>query len=235
MAIPSFYHPELKLIDSKISLSEGEALHAAKSRRLRVDDSIRLFNGLGMVAHANILSIDKRKVSASIRQCEQYDRPDTRFSIATAIPKGDRQKTMLDMLTQLGVSEIIPLDCERGVVSYSQNMADKWRRVMVEACKQSQNPWLPTLATQTPIESLVEQTNCCCVYADAEGKNSLKVLGLEVDTTILIGPEGGFSPTEFECFKNYSLPAVKLGGYILRTEAAAIAAASQYNSLKDNV
>ena len=240
MAAPCFYCPQLndRMIineDSIISLSEIESSHAVRSRRLRVGDEVNLITGQGVLAYGSIDHVDKRNVRVKIEGFEATPQRAERLSIASAIPKGDRQKVMLDMLTQLGVSDVFPLVCEHSVTRYSDNLGDKWRRASIEACKQSRNVWVPTIHEGQSVDQLNGSDEYHVVYADIGGcsmasardtanKNDLPLL-------VMIGPEGGFSSSELAYFKKNEIAAVTLGGNILRTEAASISAMAQFVSL----
>lgn len=225
MAIPSFYQPQLNLDDQQVSLDANEASHAVRSRRLRAGQTVRLFNGRGLVALGELVVVGRREVIVQLNSCEQLPIPQRKFSVASAVPKGDRQKIMVDMLTQLGVFEIIPLHFERSVTSFSKNMAEKWRRVAIEACKQSQNPWLPTICDSIELTDLLEQRGQQSVVANASGECLDDVANKFCELTVIVGPEGGFSNLEFTKLKEYEVSFVAMGPYILRTEVAAITAA----------
>ncbi|MFT6407745.1 MAG: 16S rRNA (uracil1498-N3)-methyltransferase [Arenicella sp.] len=155
MSIPSFYYPLLASNDCVISLDANEASHAVKSRRLRVGQTVRIFNGAGRQAIGILSLIERRSVRVELSSIEQLEQPARKVSIAVAVPKGDRQKVMVDMLTQLGVFEIIPLRCQYSVTKFSPAIAEKWARVAVEACKQSQNPWLPIITSERDLDDLL--------------------------------------------------------------------------------
>ena len=241
MSIPSFYYPSLTPQDSVVSLDAKEASHAAKSRRLRVGQQVRLFNGLGLVAMGALSLVERRNVMIELDSFEQLEAPARRVSIAVATPKGDRQKVMIDILTQLGVFEIIPVRCQYSETKFNHNTADKWVRVSIEACKQSQNPWLPRIASERDLDQLLgsweegcdnsnhsqrNQSQRNLVVANADGECLLNLTQDNSDVTVLIGPEGGFSEQEFVKLRQFSVPSMRIGPYILRTEAAAISAAS---------
>jgi len=231
MALATFYHPALEQNDTTVELSAAESSHAIKSRRLSVGSSIQLINGRGILAHATISETNKRTVTTHIESLEQYDL-NYSLTVATAIPKGDRQKTMVDMLSQLGVTDIIPLRCERSASYFRPNMQEKWQRYAIEACKQSQNPWLPRILPETNIEQVLMDIKSTVIYADAEGQSVLTLDNcLRDNVTALIGPEGGFTEFEMNLLEKSCL-AVSFGAHILRTELASVIAASQLR-LKD--
>lgn len=233
MSVATFYYLGDLRVDTSIELSAEEARHALKSRRLSVGAEIQLINGQGIIAQAQLSAIGKRQLSADIIALQFIEQPTPIVTLATAIPKGDRQKVMLDMVTQLGVSKIIPLDCKHSVTRFSNNTLLKWQRACIEACKQSQNPWLPTIAPeQTAAECLLDYSKkpgVALLYADQKGKAMAKVSATiqANEICIMVGPEGGFSNDEAQLFVDHDAQAVKFASAILRTEAASIVAVAQ--------
>lgn len=232
MAIPSFYHPNLNKQDSTVSLDAAEASHAVNARRLKVGQDVRLFDGQGLVALGVFSEVARRSAVVTISSFNQIEAVSRSLSIAVAAPKGDRQKVMLDMLTQLGVSEIIPLRCEHSISKFSDNTHEKWQRVTIEAAKQSQNPFLPKIHQSISLKDLLATNSKTVLVANANGQSIIEQSVDMSSLLILVGPEGGFSDAEFSLFKRLDIPFIALGGHILRTEAAAIAAAAQFNLIK---
>lgn len=230
MAIPSFYHPDLVPEDTLVQLSNNEALHASKSRRLGAGQPVILLNGKGLVARSEIESVAQREVSVRVLSTEQKEKIEHPLTVATAVPKGDRQRVMVDMLTQLGVKELIPLACEHSVTRYKPNMHQKWRRWAVEACKQSQNPWMLEIDEDISLVNLLKIASERMVFADINGlaMKDLKPHMLKQNTILVIGPEGGFSDAEITLFHEQEVKSLKSSGHILRTETAAVALAAQW-------
>ena len=232
MATPSFYHPSLNEQDSIVNLSAAEASHAVSARRLKVGHKVRLFDGLGLVAYGELSTAARRTVAVSIKSFERLEKPNKRLTIAVASPKGDRQKNMLDMLTQLGVSDIIPLSCEYSITKFNDKVREKWQRVVIEAAKQSQNPFLPIIHKNISLNDLISDTSKTVLVANAGGQSILELNFPLEELIVVVGPEGGFSDAEFDLFENSTITSIALGGHILRTEAAAVAAAAQFNVFK---
>ena len=235
MATATFYTTEALNSDQRIYLSEQESLHAIKSRRLSVGQGIQLINGQGQLAQAEIAEVNKKQVAVNVGSIKTVPQPACSLTIATAIPKGDRQKVMLDMMTQLGVSKIVPLECEYSVTRFSHNMFEKWQRVCIEACKQSQQAWLPEIALPQSLQSFVihelesEAKVKKILFADLSGSTATEIDVTSVsEIVILIGPEGGFSATEINFLRSQKLDAITLGSAILRTETACVAAAAVF-------
>jgi len=137
---PFFFHSELCESASVVELVPSEMAHAVKSRRLKVGQAVSLLNGEGLVAHGHIQQLDRRKVIVELAAFNRHKRLAEGLTIATALPKGDRQKVMLDMITQLGCHKIVPVKYARSVTKFDAKTHSKWRRASIEACKQSQNP-----------------------------------------------------------------------------------------------
>ena len=232
MAIPSFYHPALNAQSSTVNLDVAEASHAINARRLKNGQNVRLFDGNGLEAFGVLSDISRRSASVVIASFNRVEPVARGLSIAVAPPKGDRQKVMIDMLTQLGVSEIIPLRCEYSISKFSVNTLEKWRRVTIESAKQSQNPFLPKIHDSIALNDLLAINGKSVLVANADGQSMLEHADDMSSLLILVGPEGGFSDSEFSLFKDLGVTSIALGGHILRTEAAAIAAAAQFNLIK---
>jgi len=226
MSMPTFYLGEGFDEGSLISLSGKEAWHALGVRRLDVGDPIRLIDGKGAHALAIVESLEGRN-QASLRVAEltqiPLQQPD--IILATAIAKGDRQSTMLDMASQLGISAWQPLLCDRNVSKVGKNSYQRWQRICLEACKQSGSAWLPKLLPATKPEDVA-------IKACAEGREVLLAhpdgldfdVSSETDKLLMVGPEGGFTEDEVRRIVAAGATRVNLGQHILRIETAAISA-----------
>ena len=132
--------PELALTGTAAVLEDAEAAHAVRARRLRVGDVVCVFDGAGRTAAARISEVIKRpfEVHLALEAQQHWAPPAARIHLTSALPKGDRQTTMLDMVTQLGVTDFTPVNFERSVSRVGTGSQDRWRRVLIESCKQSQ-------------------------------------------------------------------------------------------------
>lgn len=228
MSTPTFFHKALAQDDDIVTLSATESSHAAGARRMRVGQAVSLINGAGLIAAGRILELQRRTVTVQLAEVNLMARVSPQLTIATAIPKGDRQKVMIDMLAQLGVAKIVPLAYEYSVTRYTDKIREKWLRYAIEACKQSGNPWLPQLAEPQTLDDFLVASNGLVLAADATGVGMSQALKGSDQAVFVIGPEGGFSSSEYEKMRQSEVRYVDLGPYILRTEAAAVACASQW-------
>ena len=224
MALATFYTPDLPEQATDIELSKEESQHAVRVRRLVNQAPVRVFDGLGRVGFGKLLVLERAQARVQIDSLERIDAAKP-LCVASALPKGDRQRVMIDALCQLGVSHFVPLECERSIVKYQDKMALKWRRYAIEACKQSQNPFLIQCAEPLSIATLLE-LHQDCYYLDQAGPSMSSIeFSKESQTTLIVGPEGGFSDLEINALQSKAKGRINLGPHILRTELAAVVAA----------
>ncbi len=240
MATPWFFVESIP-DEGVVSLPREEAKHATGARRLGAGDAIVLFDGVGTVATASLRGTRDRSgdVEARVDSIETHEAIAPRLEIATALPKGDRLSTLLDMATQAGVDHVIPLRCEWGVVKPREAPPDRWQRIVVEAAKQSRRAWLPTFgppmnvseasAAREGLQVLIAHpggasiSEVCGVLGNAAGNPARNAAGT---IRVLIGPEGGFSEAELDAAEASGATRVSLSPHVLRVETAAVVAAA---------
>ncbi len=229
MSMPTFYLAEGFNENSLITLSGKEAWHALAVRRLNVGDPIRLIDGKGNVAWASVENQQARNI-ASIRVGDvSYFLPQVpSIILATAVAKGDRQTIMLDMATQLGISAWQPLLCQRSVSKVGKNSTDRWRRICLEACKQSGSAWLPELLPAAKPEDVAREActrgrEVLLAHPDGDELNTVS----PVNKLLLVGPEGGFTDKEVNKIIAAGAKKINLGQNILRIETAAVSLLAQ--------
>ena len=153
---PMFYADAMINTGDTIEILGEEAGHILQSRRYRPGDEIILTNGRGIRAQGIIESArGNSKLTVTINQSTELPLPATRKILASALPKGDRQGIMLGMAAQLGMNAFIPLICEHSVVKYKPAMAERWRRIITAACKQSRQCHFPEILGSSSVDHLV--------------------------------------------------------------------------------
>ncbi len=222
-------------------LSGEEAHHALKVMRLREGDSCALFNGRGSVVKARIISTNGSK-SCWLEIEETLPSPSEslpELTLALSIPKGGNMELIIQKAVELGISHIQPLLSEHCVVKLKEKdiptKQEKWQRIALEACKQCKNPHLPRVAAALPLKQFLQQAEqqgnkvCCALVESArpirESLESLRSTGSR-QLTLLIGPEGDFSSTEYAEILAAGYAPVSLGSLILRVETAVFMALS---------
>ncbi len=225
-----YYAPHLSDAET-CSLEGSEFHHLAHVMRAGRGDSIELFDGNGNVAEAKIIEVSKSRASLQILKLAHEDAAGPTVVVATAVPKSDRFRWLVEKATELGVSRLIPLQTAHSVTEPGATKLDKMRAVVVEACKQSGRNRLMTIDALTDWPSFLEAVPSLgrLLIADPAGpvRASLCELGPSERALVLaIGPEGGFSDMEIIQAVDAAARCVSLGSTILRTETAAIALAA---------
>lgn len=221
-----FFCPDLAARESLQVLPPEEADHALGVRRLGVGDAVTLFDGRGRLARGAIREADRRRrhLAVHVGGVQRQDPPPRRL-LAAALPKGDRQAVMLDMATQLGMTIFQPLICERSVVKPQAGAARRWRRVCLEACKQSRRAWLPEIRAPLSLAEALARAEDWDKWLAHPGGGVPPAAGPGGGAVMLcIGPEGGFTDAEVETARRAGARPVSLGGAVLRVETAAVAA-----------
>lgn len=233
MSSPWFHASQLPPAGMILSLDRDEAKHAVGVRRLNAGDAVTIFDGMGGIAHA-VLTGERSSVGGvlvRVDRVERVSRVGTDVLVGVAPPKGDRFSTLLDMLGQLGVTGIVPLVTDHGVVDAAAINRTRAERILLEACKQSRSAWLPSIAPAMPAVQFVRlaaASGRAVLIADQGGVATATCTAERV--AIAIGPEGGFSSAELEAACAAGAIRVDLGSSILRVETAAVAMAAAFRA-----
>lgn len=218
---------------AEITLEGDRARYLGRVLRLRVGDTISVFDGTGPEWPASIGNMTKN--TATLHLGDSYE-PATesplKVHLVQGISRGERMDFVIQKATELGVKRITPVLTEYGVVKLDEKRAAKrrehWEGVAASACEQSGRTRPPLIDMPVPLKTWFGAKP-----ADTDRDLILKpgapapLAGTEAPRTkvcILIGPEGGFSDTEYEDAEVSGFEAVSLGPRVLRTETAATAA-----------
>lgn len=212
-------------------LSGDEARHLASVMRAAVGDEAVLFDGSGDEFLARIERIGKREIELAVIARQAPPRELARaITLAIALPKGERQKWLVEKATELGVARLVPLVTQRGVAQPVDAALDRLRRGVIEAAKQCGRNRLMEIAPPQSIGDFLEATppGDVRLLADPTGLplSSLDVAPKNEAIHFAIGPEGGFAPDELAQAHSAGWHVVSLGPRILRIETAAIALAA---------
>jgi 16S rRNA (uracil1498-N3)-methyltransferase len=207
-------------------LTDEEARHLAAVMRAKAGDPVTLFDGSGAEFTAEVTAIRKQAVELAILKRENISRElPFELTLAVALPKGDRQKWLVEKATELGVTRLVPLVTERGVAQPVESALERLRRTVIEASKQCGRNRLMDIASPQQFKLYVCQpaNGATRWIGDASGKaiQSVQPLGT-ISRIIAIGPEGGFTPAEHEAASATGWQAISLGRRILRVETAAL-------------
>ncbi|NCT18398.1 MAG: 16S rRNA (uracil(1498)-N(3))-methyltransferase [Flavobacteriaceae bacterium CG_4_8_14_3_um_filter_34_10] len=224
-----FYHPNATTLLQEIFFSKEESKHIIKVLRKNVGDTLDITNGKGSFFTAEITQANSNTCFAKITaEFPQKPLP-YHLHLAVAPTKlNDRFEWFLEKATEIGISEITPIFCERSERKYIK--PERFEKIIQSAMKQSLKGFLPILHPAISFKEFVlQQKNtpskkyiAHCEDTDRKSlKNEIKA---KDSIVILIGPEGDFSEKEIAFAHTNSFIAVTLGESRLRTETAAVVA-----------
>lgn len=233
MSLPFFYIPEYDPSQKEITLDEDTSRHIVQVLRMKKGEKLNLTDGKGNLLAVSITDDHKKHCLVKIESTANQQRPTSNTTIAISLIKNSsRFEWFLEKATEIGVSEIIPLICER--TEKEKFRRDRLQGILVSAMLQSQQCWLPVL--HEPIaydlifryEEVAARTQKLIAHCLETNKQSIPNTGSRSShsSIILIGPEGDFTPAEVELAISHSFIPVTLGDTRLRTETAGIVAAS---------
>ena len=152
------------------------------------------------------------------------------ISVLLSIFKFDRLEWAVEKLTELGVSRIIPVVSRRTephLARAAEKRVERWHKIAHEAAQQARRLQPPEVSSPLPLKKALPQTSGCrIVLSEVEETASVKlaVAQCQPPVTLAFGPEGGWASEELDFFRETGWKAASLGGTILRTETAVIAA-----------
>ena len=223
---------------AEIALPETAARHAVTVLRLQVGDTLSLFNGEGGEYRATLVAVSKREARVRVIEFLATERESpVDITLALGISAGERMDYSLQKATELGVSAIAPLATERSVVKLAGERAGKrlqhWQHVVIAACEQCRRNHVPAVA---PVQKLFDylaaiDRNQRLLMLSPDADTPLKRVAPAAAAVLLIGPEGGLAPAEYQAARASGFEPVRLGPRILRTETAPVAALAVLQAL----
>jgi 16S rRNA (uracil1498-N3)-methyltransferase len=222
--VARFYCSDLQ--GNSTILDESESHHALHVMRLKVGETVELFDGTGQVAQGVISGSDRHNVALELKEIQETPAPNRpRLILAAPPPRGDRFKSMIEKLTEIGVDEYIPLRTVRSVVDPRQSRLSKLRGTVISAMKQSgRNRFMEIHESREFSVVLRNATSAAqSVFIAHPGEKPTKhAEPLTRDTLLLIGPEGGFTSEEVLQATDYAAERISWPDGILRIETATI-------------
>jgi 16S rRNA (uracil1498-N3)-methyltransferase len=210
-----------------VALPKEEAHHALNVARVQAGDEVALLDGAGCVRYGTFVPAGKRAANVDITRVVREARPAPALSLAVAWLQRDAPvEEIIRGGTVLGVDRFVFFRAARSQRPLKEK-GDKWARGAMEACKQCGRSWLPEFVTAGSLEDALKVCGgrlLVCAQRD-EAVNLRAALAAE-DTTVIIGPEGDLTETEWSAVEAAGGQAVSLGATVFRTEAAAQLAAT---------
>ncbi len=226
-----FFEPD---IEKTLTLNEQESRHCISVLRHKENDEITVADGNGSYFKCVITSARPKKCEVDIVSKETFDRRNIYIHLAMAPTKNiDRTEWFVEKAMEIGVEKITLLKCEHS--ERKRVRIDRLEKIVVAATKQSLKPYKPELIDMVDFKDFVEKERAGFIaHCNSLQLDHLKnIYTPGTDATLLIGPEGDFSPAEVELALKNGFKEVSLGNSRLRTETAGIVGCTILNMLND--
>lgn len=226
--LPYFFDATITEQATTITLTEETSKHAVQVLRMTEGEKMKLTNGLGLVLEVEIIAAHKKHCSVTVTNKTIVPAPSTHNTIAIGLVKNaSRFEWFLEKASELGIRSIIPLITKR---TEKQNFKkERMEQIVISAMLQSQQAHLSTLHEPIKYEQFIKQETISnkmiahCVEDSAkENITNYKTKS----NIVLIGPEGDFTTDEIAFALQQGFKPITLGATRLRTETAAVAAAT---------
>lgn len=227
MDLPVFFLETFSSADI-LTLNEETSKHAVQVLRMKPSERLQLTDGAGNLLTAEILDDHKKKCTVKIVERKFTEKKQKEVCVAISLLKNtSRFEWFVEKATETGVTEIIPLLCERTEKQHFRS--ERMKQILISAMLQSKQTWLPVLQEPTVFSNIITSSVYLVkliAHCEDESKQSIKDFTSSTSIQVLIGPEGDFTHAEISsALQNNYLP-VTLGNTRLRTETAGVVAAS---------
>lgn len=225
-----FYAPPENFQNENVFLSEEETRHLRDVLRLRENEKIKVFDGENREFICEIEKIEKRQTVLKILEETAPSAPQSNLDLilAVAILKGEKFDLVIQKAVELGVKNFVPLVTKRCDVKVkdTEKKAERWRKIALEAAKQSGRAELMKIEPAADFEKFVQVAKDTKILFSERGGSGFSDIPSTEKITAVIGSEGGWEDAEIEAAKANGFQIVTLGGRILRAETAAISIAA---------
>lgn len=223
------YFVESPITGQRAIVTDSEAHHLLHVMRAKPGMEVVLFDGAGAEFQARVEKLSRSSVELTIMSRHEVDRelPGT-MTLGVALPKGDRQKWLVEKVVELGAQRLVPLVTTRGVAQPVTQALARLKRAVIEASKQCGRNRLMEIVEPMAWETFVQTSDPSAsrLIAHPEAGARLETLPISGNVSLAVGPEGGFTDDEVAVARQAGWQAVDLGTRILRVETAAVMLAS---------
>ena len=227
----------LRKVGSSYEFDSDDAQHAIRVLRMSAGEVFMLSDGQGKWSKVKIFAVKKKSLEVEVIETGIQDPLEVSFTVVQALPKGDRLKESIELLTEGGVDTIIPWSAQRSI-GKAEKGVEKLQVTAREASKQSRRLFIPDvtdLANTSKVVELIPQHDLVLVFHESAKSKVSEILTRKYfdsrSVMIIIGPEGGITDEELELFKSAGAKVALMGRPILRSAHAGLAAMSAVNAL----
>lgn len=233
MSAPVFLADTDRLLDNPIVLDGDEGRHASVVRRIRPGEHINLTDGAGLLMECVVTRADRDGLVCDVVSRVDVPKPSPHLIVVQALPKGDRGERAVEMMTEVGVDEIVPWAAQRSVTRWQGDRGAKslrrWRATAREAAKQARRSWLPEVAELVDSVGLAVRASAADVVLvlREDADQALASVDTPAAGTIMliVGPEGGIGDSEVAGLAEAGGVGVRMGPSVMRTSTAGAVAA----------
>ena len=222
----------LPTVGTHLMLAGNEGRHAAVVRRIRPQEMIMIGDGRGRAVRGMVVEVGPSSVVVEVAQYLATPAEPRRFVAVQALAKGDRSELAVEMMTEMGVTEIVPWQASRSIVRWSEERGvrslNRWRTTVREAAKQSRRLNVPQVSEPVTTRLLTQRVAGAdlTLMLHEEAEHSIIEVDLPKAGTVLIiiGPEGGISADERDELTRAGAQPVSVSDGVLRTSTAGVVA-----------
>ena len=230
------YNPDSIEENSTSLLSKEHTHYVVNVMRLKRGSNINFFNSEGEW-RSEIIFLDKDRVEVKMLEKIKQSKEPSNIELAICLVIKNPMETLLQKATELGVSKITPIISERTEVK--ELNYDRANKIVIEATEQSDQLNPPKILEATKLKDFLNNLDGTSklLFADVNSKKNLnaEILKQGNPITVLIGPEGDFSPSERDSILgNSNVTSFTISRNILRSDTAVISAISLVNFIKNS-
>lgn len=239
MSDPRFYAPEADRAGTSIDLSGEEAAHLTRVLRLGTGAQVSVFNGRGQEWQATVDEAGKRRVRVTLRDpVAPRAEPRVAVTLAVAVLKGEKMDHVVRDAVMLGVAAVLPMVTGRtetplGRIEQGGRIA-RWQRIAVSSAKQCGRAVVPAVGPALLFDEVLKRDGHAVMLVEpgsARQATALSDLAPVEAVTVVVGPEGGWTPEEVDRAFRLGATTVTLGGLTLRADAVPMVAMAALRAL----
>ena len=231
-----FFVPDLPTqVGASYSFNSEDANHAIKVLRIEVGEIFRVSDGNGGWANVQVTEVTKRSMETTVLEVGRQEPLEIQFTVVQALPKSDRAKEAVELLTEAGADVIVPWLANRSISR--TEVISKFATTAREASKQSRRLFIPQLhetVKERGVIELIKSADLALVFHESAQVKLSEIITPQTkakNVVVVIGPEGGITEEELAAFAAAGAHVAGLGRPILRSAHAGLAALSAVNSL----
>ena len=218
---------------ARVRVAGPEGRHGATVRRLRIGEAVDLVDGEGLRVRGEVAAVPgPGEFEVAVAEVSQEPPADVRVTVVLALLKGERMDSAVEMLTEVGVDEIVPWAAARSVVRWQADRRARGEQrlaaALVAAGKQSRRARFPKLAPVAGTAEVCGRLGAATAALVLDEGAEQRLAGLQLapagEIALVVGPEGGIAEEERAAFLAAGARAVRMGPSVLRAGTAAAAA-----------